>query len=728
MYNIKKTILSLCCLLAMSASAALAPQQNFSQDLLVPAWSLGHIIWEDSINTEQGAQRLYAEYAAHQIPVDGIIIDSPWSESYNDFNWDRQRYPHAEQMTKTFNDNGVKVILWLTGCVNTVCKDTPKQKAANYDEAYRLRYGINDNTPSKWWKGEGLMTDFTNPKAREWWYTQLDKVFTDGVYGFKVDQGEIFFGDTVRTSVGPMTNREFRKYYYDAISDYVRMRKPEGITIGRPYSHQGGFHSTPEKMIVGWCGDFGGDWEGLKLQIDNVYRSAQAGYGAVGCEVAGFMGAKATRLDFIRYAQFGAMTACMINGGENGAFSSHLPWFHGDDVSEIYRQCVVLHNQLRPYLFSVLVDAHLHGGGLLRRTSFEQESHLLGNDIFTKAITNPEGQATFTLPQDGEWVDYFSGQSYPGGSQLTMTYPIDRFPLFVRKGAIIPMAKDGSITYYVCPKGTTTRKLYLPTGDGTDYEECDVTYSEVDGQLTVKAPNGKVTEIKKRGTLLVGTTGDYRPLSFCEADGTYRGFGIEVAKEIANYLGVETDFVKTSWPTLTADVLAEPQTFDLAIGGITITDARRETMLMSEGYLANGKTILCRASESDRYKSLADIDKPEVRVMVNPGGLNEKFANENLTHANIIVHQKNEEIPSLIAEGEADVMITEITEAPYYVQTDTRLAAPLLNDPFTHGEIGVLMKKGQDDLMEMVNNAIRKMKSDGTLRRLHEKYGLVYAY
>ena len=240
--------------------------------------------------------------------------------------------------------------------------------------------------------------------------------------------------------------------------------------------------------------------------------------------------------------------------------------------------------------------------------------------------------------------------------------------------------------------------------------------------------DGKVAEIVERDTLLVGTTGDYRPLSFCEPDGTYWGFGIEVAKEIAKGLGVEIVFVKTSWPTLTADVLAEPQTFDLAIGGITITDTRKETMLMSEGYLANGKTILCRASERDRYTSLADIDKPEVRVMVNPGGLNEKFANENLTHATIIVHQKNEEIPTLIAEGEADVMITEITEAPYYVQTDSRLAAPLLDKPFTHGEIGVLMQKGQDDLMQMVNSCLQKMKSDDTLRRLHDKYGLVYAY
>lgn len=240
--------------------------------------------------------------------------------------------------------------------------------------------------------------------------------------------------------------------------------------------------------------------------------------------------------------------------------------------------------------------------------------------------------------------------------------------------------------------------------------------------------NGKVAEIVGRGTLVIGTTGDYRPLSFCEDDGTYWGFGIEVAKEIADGLGVQAAFVKTSWPTLTADVLKDPQTFDLAIGGITITDARRETMSMSDGYLANGKTILCRASESYRYKSLADIDKSEVRVMVNPGGLNEKFANENLSHATIIVHQKNEEIPSLVAEGKADVMITEITEAPYYIQTDSRLAAPLLDEPFTHGEIGVLMQKGQEDLLQMVNNTIRRMKADGTLHHLHEKYGLVYAY
>ena len=238
-----------------------------------------------------------------------------------------------------------------------------------------------------------------------------------------------------------------------------------------------------------------------------------------------------------------------------------------------------------------------------------------------------------------------------------------------------------------------------------------------------------LARIAQRGKVLVGTTGDYRPLSYKEPEtGEYWGFCLDVAGEIAKALNVTISYVPTSWPTLTDDVLANPQAFDFAVCGITITDTRKETMLMSDGYLGNGKTILCRKEDADKYQSLSDIDKPEVRVMVNPGGLNEKFANANLSHAQIIVHQKNEEIPGQVAEGHADIMITEITEAPWYVRSDTRLAAPLLDRPFTHGEIGVLMRKGQEDLMDVVNTTIRQMKADGSLKALHEKYGLQYAF
>ena len=257
-----------------------------------------------------------------------------------------------------------------------------------------------------------------------------------------------------------------------------------------------------------------------------------------------------------------------------------------------------------------------------------------------------------------------------------------------------------------------------------------VSCSIFDNSSAQDVPAGKtISKILERDTIIIGTTGDYRPLTFLEHEtGEYWGFGIELAEEIARKLGVKLKFAGTSWPTLTADVLSEPQMFDLAIGGITITDARCAVMLMSDGYLGNGKTILCRASDAEKFRNLEDINKPLVRVMVNPGGLNEQFANANLTNATIMVHPKNEEIPGLIAEGKADVMITEITEAPYYVNTDNRLAAPLLENPFTRGEIGILMRKGQEDLLLFVNDVIKQMKSDSSLLKLYQKYGLVYRY
>ena len=241
------------------------------------------------------------------------------------------------------------------------------------------------------------------------------------------------------------------------------------------------------------------------------------------------------------------------------------------------------------------------------------------------------------------------------------------------------------------------------------------------------AEAAKLQEIRERGVLKVGSTGDYNPMSYLDpATGEYVGFDAALTEDLAAALGVGLEYVPTSWPTLMEDTLAGK--FDLAICGITVTDARKEQALMSEGYLENGKTILVRAEDAEKYTSLGDVNKPEVRVMVNPGGLNEQFARRHLTHAQIIVHPKNEEIPRLVAEGRADAMVTEITEAPWYVKSDPRLAAPLLDRPFTRGEIAVLLPKGRESLLGEVNRIIASMKADGTLRRLHAKYGLACAW
>lgn len=85
---------------------------------ITPAWAFRHIVWEDSLNTETGAKELVDGYLSRGIPVEATIIDSPWSTAYNDFNWDKARYPDPEGMLSYFKRKDVKVILWLTGVVN----------------------------------------------------------------------------------------------------------------------------------------------------------------------------------------------------------------------------------------------------------------------------------------------------------------------------------------------------------------------------------------------------------------------------------------------------------------------------------------------------------------------------------------------------------------------------------------------------------------------------------
>ena len=212
----------------------------------------------------------------------------------------------------------------------------------------------------------------------------------------------------------------------------------------------------------------------------------------------------------------------------------------------------------------------------------------------------------------------------------------------------------------------------------------------------------KLQAVKQRGVLLVGATGDYQPMSFLNPETKkYTGFDTVLAEDFASSLGVRIVYVPTTWPTLMADTLTGK--FDMALCGITITEARKQQALMSNGYLGNGKTLLCRAVDVTKYPSLEAINRPEVRVMENPGGLNEKFARANLPKSTLIIHPVNEEIPRLIAEGKADVMITEIMEAEYYVNKDPRLAAPLLETPFTQGLLGALMPPGNDTLLNAFN-------------------------
>ena len=237
------------------------------------------------------------------------------------------------------------------------------------------------------------------------------------------------------------------------------------------------------------------------------------------------------------------------------------------------------------------------------------------------------------------------------------------------------------------------------------------------------ASAGHLEDILARGTIRIGTTGDYIPMSYLNPQtGEYEGIDAELSKLIAASLGVKIEYVPTTWPTLTADTLAGK--FDIALCGISRNYARAKTMAMSDAYGEGifGKTILCRKTDAKKFKTISDLNRPEVRIMINPGGTNEKFARANLTKAKLIVHNENADIPRQIAEGKADIMITETVEAAQYIRKDSRLAAPLINAPFTRHSCGILMEKGDQEWLNYINFVLAELRMDGTMAQLETKY------
>jgi cyclohexadienyl dehydratase len=173
-------------------------------------------------------------------------------------------------------------------------------------------------------------------------------------------------------------------------------------------------------------------------------------------------------------------------------------------------------------------------------------------------------------------------------------------------------------------------------------------------------PEARLTRIRAAGLLRVGTTFDYAPFS-SEQSGAPRGIDIELAQGFARALGVELRLVRTSWPTLLADYARDA--FDLAASGISVTPERARVARFSIPYHAGGKTPIARCEARARFDTLAEIDSPDVRVIVNPGGTNEQYVRGALQRAQILLFPDNRAIFGELVARRADVMITDDIEA-----------------------------------------------------------------
>ena len=240
------------------------------------------------------------------------------------------------------------------------------------------------------------------------------------------------------------------------------------------------------------------------------------------------------------------------------------------------------------------------------------------------------------------------------------------------------------------------------------------------GILAQASQPSHLDTIIERGHIVVGTTGDYRPFSFARSDGSFEGLDIDAAHALGDALGVEVKFVETSWPNLVAGL--RDGRYDIAMSGITRTLERQKVVGLTDAYFTLGKCPLIRKSDRERFPNLEAIDRPGVKIGVNPGGTNEAFVRKHIQNATIVVIENNLAIPNAVASAAVDVMLTDNVEAVLASRENDRLLAVSPDEPLTHDELAYMLPRGDPALRNWLDLWIHRMKLTGELDSIRQKW------
>jgi cyclohexadienyl dehydratase len=225
----------------------------------------------------------------------------------------------------------------------------------------------------------------------------------------------------------------------------------------------------------------------------------------------------------------------------------------------------------------------------------------------------------------------------------------------------------------------------------------------------------RLDDVLKSGTLRVCTPGDYKPFSYLRPDGGYEGLDIDLVEAAAKALGVKVEMVKTAWPQLMKDF---QEKCDVAVGGISVTTDRQKSAFFTVAYMINGKAPITKCENVAKFQTIADIDKPGVTVIENPGGSNERFARANFKQAKIVIFPDNVTIFDEISNGHADVMISESVETILQAKLRPGLCAVNPEKPLQYGEMAWLLPRGDATMKAWMDTWFHLAKASGEYDRL----------
>ncbi len=433
---------------------------------VLPEWAYGHWKSRDVYEHQRDVEEDFDGYAEHSLPLDAIVLDSPWETQYNTWEFNPHQFPDAPALIRRMRASGVRTVVWVTPWVNIESNDGQRPPdaesarlhaapASNYAEGvpHYVREG-DEPFVARWWMGTGSPVDFTSPQAEAWWRSQAKRVLSLGVAGIKADDGEGWYlPDGVRFSDG-RTGAEFAwghglEYRRSMQRALDEVHPGEGVLFARPgwTGHQA--------IGITWGGDQPSDFWSLRTLVAATLTAAASGISNWSHDVGGYLGerlmARCPKELLLRWVQFGCFTPLM----QAHARFQQEPWTYDAETLRVYREHVLLHERLVPYVRAAAWTAARTGLPIVRPLLLSDagdargwaiaDAYGYGPSLWVAPVLEAGArEVEVDLPR-GDWIDMWTGAEVSGGGTVRAAAPLSRIPVWVRRGAVIVTHPAGHV-------------------------------------------------------------------------------------------------------------------------------------------------------------------------------------------------------------------------------------------------------------------------------------------
>ncbi|MEO5744176.1 MAG: glycoside hydrolase family 31 protein, partial [Terracoccus sp.] len=387
-----------------------------------------------------------ARMREQRVPLDVLHLDPDWlvvDRLNTDFIWNTERFGDRKQFVHDLAEHGIRLSVWELPYLDPV--------SPIFEEAEREGYLVRCTdgslagivkTPTPDGRMRALI-DFTNPRARRWWQEMHRAFLDDGVAVFKTDFGEAL-PDDVALFDGTPAHQAHNLYplrYNGTVSDAIREftdRPP--LVWGR--SGWAGSQRYPGQ----WGGDAESTVAGMQATVRGGLSYALSAPGFWSHDIGGFFGPELTPELYVRWTQLGALSPLMRAHG----LRPREPYVFGPRALEIARDWIRLRYSLLPYLWQVAHESSANGWPVMRPLGFHfphdpvarsvDDAFLLGADLLVVPVFDDASgpvRRRFYVPE-GRWVDRVDGTTFSGPGYHEVDVPLERMPLLVREGAIVP--------------------------------------------------------------------------------------------------------------------------------------------------------------------------------------------------------------------------------------------------------------------------------------------------